>query len=68
MSKANNKEVTTAPRRKYAPTRVEVLKTVVIAMLITGVAAFIAGVHYADGQQAQVRQAVQAAAETPASK
>lgn len=46
---------------KYAPSRVEVAKTVLIAVLITGVIAFVGGMQYAHGQQSEVKNAVNAA-------
>lgn len=70
-SKMSNKkqEVPTAKIRKaYTPSRMEVAKTVIIAVLITAAISFIAGVNYQQGQEAEIRQAVQAAQPAPASK
>lgn len=67
-NKTNSNEVI----RVYAPSRLEVAKTVLIAMLITGLVAFIAGVSYANRQhesiQAKVDGAVQSAQATPIKK
>lgn len=48
-------------KTKYAPSRMEVAKTVVIAVLVTAVIAFIAGTSYQKGHQAEVQGAVHAA-------
>lgn len=47
-------------RKKYAPTRLEVFKTVTIAVLITAIIAFIAGMRFADSQQVTVMKTVDA--------
>jgi hypothetical protein len=64
---SKKQETPTATYKKaYAPSRMEVAKTVVIAVLITAVVAFIVGVRYEQGQQAEIRRAVQAAQPAPA--
>lgn len=57
-----NTEVKQAKTRKvYEKTRGEHIKDVIIAVLITGVVAFVLGVRYANNQNAQLTNAVQAA-------
>lgn len=58
MSKSS--KVTAAPKeaKSYNKTRGEHLKDIVIAILIVGVAAFAAGVHYANNQNATTQSAV----------
>lgn len=46
--------------RKYAPSRLEVFKTVLIAVMITSIVAFIGGMQFQAKQQARIEQAVQA--------
>ena len=48
------------PKTKYAPSRIEVAKTVMIAVLITAVITFVAGMQFQKSQEAEVRNAVQA--------
>lgn len=69
MSKTTNNEAPKASK-KYQKTRGEHYKDIVIAVLITGIVAFVAGVQFANGQQATVTEAVQASvsAEAEASK
>ena len=58
----NNQEVKQAKiRRVYEKTRGEHIKDVIIAVLITGVVAFVLGARYANNQNAQLTSAVQAA-------
>lgn len=58
----NNTEVKQAKTRKvYEKTRGEHCKDVIIAVLITGVIAFVLGARYANNQNAQLTSAVQAA-------
>jgi len=58
----NNQEVKQAKTRKvYEKTRGEHIKDVIIAVLITGVVAFVLGARYANNQNAQLTSAVQAA-------
>lgn len=58
----NNQEVKQAKiRRVYEKTRGEHIKDVIIAVLITGVMAFVLGARYANNQNAQLTSAVQAA-------
>lgn len=67
---------TEAPKasRKYAKTRGEHYKDIVIAVLVAGIIAFIGGMHFANTQHSQVAQAVKAAvtpsvsAQAPAKK
>lgn len=53
-----------AKASKYAPTRLEVAKTVTIAVLVTSVVAFVAGMQFQQGQEAEVRGAIEAATKT----
>jgi len=46
--------------KAYKPTRLEVVKTVIIAVMITGAIAFYAGTVYADSVNNRVDNAVQA--------
>ena len=48
-------------RRVYEKTRGEHIKDVIIAVLITGVIVFVLGVRYANNQNGQLTNAVQAA-------
>lgn len=48
-------------KKQYQPTRLEVAKTVLIAVLVTTILAFLAGVHYANGQHGVTAQAISAA-------
>ncbi len=54
-------QITVTPKvtKKYQPTKSEVAKTVVIAMLITGIIAFVGGMTFANNQNAKVNQAVE---------
>lgn len=63
MSKSNQPTVTEAPKtsKKYAKTRGEHFKDVIIAMLITAVIAFVGGMHFANKHNAEVQSAVKAA-------
>lgn len=55
--------VTETPKasKKYAKTRGEHFKDIVIAILVAGVIAFIGGIQFANRQHAQVESAVKAA-------
>lgn len=61
-----SKDTTTRQQRPFKTTRLEVVKTVVIAVLITGIATFIVGVRFEQSRQTQMdtnaAQAVQDAA------
>lgn len=64
MSKTNNN--TTAPEvvkasKKYAKTRGEHFKDIVIAVLITSIIAFVGGMVFANKQNTEVKNAVNAA-------
>lgn len=61
MNKKVESKPTKAPR-KYQPTRVEVFKTVLIAVLITGMTAFVAGMQFQAKQQDAIQRAVSALA------
>ena len=50
--------------KKINKTTVETVKTVLIAILVTAVVAFIAGMRYADNQNAKVQAAVKEVAKT----
>lgn len=58
-----NTSTNEAPKasRKYAKTRGEHLKDMVIVALVAGLIAFIGGMHFSDSQHKQVQQAVTAA-------
>lgn len=67
----NNKTQTveqSKPGKKYAKTRGEHLKDIVIAILIAGILAFVAGMHFANAQHEQVSKAVAAVQTAPAKK
>ncbi len=61
MSKTIKAEAPAKATKRYAPSRMEVFKTVLIAVLVTAIVAFGVGVKYANNQHAQVEQAVKAA-------
>lgn len=54
---------TEAPKasKKYAKTRGEHAKDIIIAILVTSIVAFVGGMVFANKQQAKVQQAVKAA-------
>lgn len=56
-----NKTKTIKPLKRYQPTRGEVAKTVIIAVLVTGIVSFVAGNLYATGQQERLEQAATSA-------
>lgn len=68
MSK--NSTTNEAPRasKRYAKTRGEHIKDIMIAMLITSVVAFIGGMVFANKQNAEVKNAVQEAQQASAPK
>lgn len=53
-----------APKAKYSKTRGEHFKDIVIAMLITGIIAFISGMHFQASQQEAIETAVKGAQTT----
>lgn len=61
--KMTNKTINETPKasRKYAKTRGEHLKDMVIVALVAGLIAFISGMHFSNQQHAQTAQAVTAA-------
>lgn len=62
MSKPNNNQPEVkAPKAKYSKTRGEHIKDVVIAMLVTGIIAFIGGVQFQANQQKAIDTAVKGA-------
>lgn len=63
MSKSNQPtpEAQKAPKAKYNKTRGEHIKDVVIAMLVTGIIAFIGGVSHQSNQQRAIDTAVKGA-------
>jgi len=73
MSKTT-KETSAPKAKKYNKTRGEHIKDVVIAVLIASIVAFILGMQFADGRNAEMVQAVTeaqtatASAETPVKK
>ena len=54
-------EVTKAPKAKYSKTRGEHIKDVIIAMLVTGIIAFAAGIWFNEGKQHEIETAVKGA-------
>lgn len=60
MTKSTSTEAPKASK-KYAKTRGEHYKDIVIAILVASVIAFIGGMHFSNRQHAQVEQAVTAA-------
>lgn len=67
-----NNKLTNEPKssKKYAKTRGEHYKDIVIAVLVTAVIGFVAGMHFSNSQHAQTEQAVKAAVtvQTPVKK
>lgn len=62
MSKSNTNVTPEAKTsRKYAKTRGEHFKDIVIAILVTSVIAFIGGMHFSNSQHAETERAVKAA-------
>lgn len=62
-------EVTKALKAKYSKTRGEHIKDIVIAMLVTGIIAFIGGVQFQASQQRAIETAVKGAqTEAPVKK
>ena len=66
MAKPEVKSTNTKP--KYAKTRGEHTKDLIIAILITGVIAFVGGMVFANKQDAEVKNAVSAAQQAMAPK
>lgn len=58
------KEVKTEVKPVKQSRTIETIKTIVIAILITAVVAFIAGMRYAESEQAKVDAAVKAVEKT----
>lgn len=58
MSK--NQPTNENPAKRYTKTRGEHVKDILIAVLVTAVIGFIAGMHFANKQNAKVEQAVKA--------
>jgi hypothetical protein len=75
-AKMPNKSITAEPKaaKKYAKTRGEHYKDIVIAVLIAGIIAFVGGMHFSNQQHSQTAQAVKNAiapsvsAQAPAGK
>lgn len=65
-------EATKAPKAKYSKTRGEHIKDIVIAMLVTGIIAFVGGMVFQGKQQQAIETAVKGAStqtvEAPAKK
>jgi hypothetical protein len=62
MSKSTNTpEAPKVPKAKYSKTRGEHIKDVVIAMLVTGIIAFVGGVWFNEGKQQEIETAVKGA-------
>lgn len=47
--------------KPYFPTKIEVVKTVIIAVLVTAVIFFVAGIQYESNQKTQIDKAVESA-------
>ena len=67
-SKMSKETTPTKTARKYTKTRVEHLKDIVIVVLVTSIMAFVAGMQFADGQNAKTVQAVSQAQATDTAK
>lgn len=63
MSKSTNTESST-PKKKYAKTRGEHYKDIVIAVLVTSIIAFVCGMQFANSNNAKVSEAVNAVTAT----
>lgn len=50
-----------APKAKYSKTRGEHIKDVIIAMLVTGIIAFAAGIWFNEGKQHEIETAIKGA-------
>jgi uncharacterized protein HemX len=50
------------PAKKYTKTRGEHVKDILIAVLVTGILAFIAGMYFANQQNSRITSAVKAVA------
>lgn len=64
----NNKTEVAKTSKKYAKTRGEHYKDIVIAILVAGIVAFMGGMHFSNQQHADTVKAVQSATATPAVK
>ena len=62
---SNNKPTATpevkAPKAKYSKTRGEHIKDIIIAMLVTGIIAFSAGIWFNEGKHKEIETAVKGA-------
>lgn len=65
FTKMSNKPTTQpevkAPKAKYSKTRGEHIKDVIIAMLVTGIIAFSAGIWFNEGKHKEIETAVKGA-------
>ena len=59
MSKTTNTP-DAKPAKKYAKTRGEHAKDIIIAILVTGIVAFVGGVYFANQHNAEIARAVSA--------
>lgn len=60
-NKATTRPEVKAPKAKYSKTRGEHIKDVIIAVLITGIIAFVGGMVFQGEQQAAIETAVKSA-------
>lgn len=67
MTKTTNTPEVTKPAKKYNKTRGEHYKDILIAMLITGIIAFVCGMHFSNQQNSRISAAVKAVAAPSAS-
>ena len=68
MSKSTNTAEAVKPAKKYQKSRGEHAKDILIAVLLTGMIAFVGGMTFANRQQAEVKSAVTAAQQAMAPK
>lgn len=61
MNKTTNENKKDKTMNKINKSTIETVKTVLISVLVTGILAFVGGMHYANAQHAKTTQAVQAA-------
>lgn len=61
MSQKQSTPEVKAPKAKYSKTRGEHFKDIVIAVLITGIIAFAAGIWFNEGKQHEIETAVKGA-------
>lgn len=60
MPNKTTNQAETKPAKKYAKTRGEHYKDIVIAILVTGIIAFIGGMYFSNQHNAEIARAVSA--------